>query len=288
LKFPHHDNEIAQSEAYFESNDWIKYFLHSGHLTIAGCKMSKSLKNFITIKDALKEYSAAQLRMTFLLHSWKDTLDYSPSGMETAIQMEKTIKEFFLNVKDCLRSSCGSDEFPKWTDVDLKLHENLVLSKQKVHESLCDSVDTRSAMFALKELIGSANKYIQSGKLNASLNGPLLSSIAVYITKMLRVFGVVSSTEKTAFGFGTDAKNQENVNVEDIVLPFVEVLSDFRETVRTTVKGLEAGSIKAEILKACDLIRDEKMPNLGVRLEDQEGSYCFFLPHYHYDSEIYF
>ncbi|KII73283.1 Cysteine--tRNA ligase, cytoplasmic [Thelohanellus kitauei] len=50
LKFPHHDNEIAQSEAFYKSDAWVSHFLHSGHLTIEGCKMSKSLKNFITIK----------------------------------------------------------------------------------------------------------------------------------------------------------------------------------------------------------------------------------------------
>ena len=68
LKFPHHDNEIAQAEvriyclfishgshdsmlqAFNEDDQWVNYFLHSGHLTIEGCKMSKSLKNFITIK----------------------------------------------------------------------------------------------------------------------------------------------------------------------------------------------------------------------------------------------
>lgn len=93
LKFPHHDNELAQSEAHFNSQEWIKYFLHTGHLTIAGCKMSKSLKNFITIRDALAKHSATQLRLAFLLHSWKDTLDYSDNTMEMATQYER-----FLNV----------------------------------------------------------------------------------------------------------------------------------------------------------------------------------------------
>ncbi len=50
LRFPHHDNELAQSEAYFDRGQWINYFLHSGHLHIEGKKMSKSLKNFITIR----------------------------------------------------------------------------------------------------------------------------------------------------------------------------------------------------------------------------------------------
>lgn len=96
LKFPHHDNELAQSEAHFNSQEWIKYFLHTGHLTIAGCKMSKSLKNFITIRDALAKHNATQLRLAFLLHSWKDTLDYSDNTMEMAAQYEK-----MLNVSCC-------------------------------------------------------------------------------------------------------------------------------------------------------------------------------------------
>lgn len=98
LKFPHHDNELAQAEAYFNNSHWVRYFLHSGHLTIAGCKMSKSLKNFITIQDALKKNSSRQLRLAFLLHSWKDTLDYSDNTMNMAVQYEK-----FLNVSiQCL------------------------------------------------------------------------------------------------------------------------------------------------------------------------------------------
>lgn len=53
--------------------------------------MSKSLKNFITIQEALKKNSARQLRLAFLLHSWKDTLDYSPNTMEMAVQYEKLL-----------------------------------------------------------------------------------------------------------------------------------------------------------------------------------------------------
>jgi len=44
---------VVSSQAFFQNDSWVRYFLHTGHLTIAGCKMSKSLKNFITIKDAL-------------------------------------------------------------------------------------------------------------------------------------------------------------------------------------------------------------------------------------------
>ncbi len=98
LKFPHHDNEIAQSEAAFGNDNWVNFFLHSGHLHIQGCKMSKSLKNFITIKAALQKYTARQIRLLFLLHDWKGTLDYSDQGMDTALSFEKTLREFFFKV----------------------------------------------------------------------------------------------------------------------------------------------------------------------------------------------
>jgi cysteinyl-tRNA synthetase len=89
LKFPHHDNEIAQSEAAYGVSSWTNFFLHTGHLHIQGCKMSKSLKNFITIKDALAKYTSRQIRILFLQFNWKDTLDYSDQGMEAAIATEK-------------------------------------------------------------------------------------------------------------------------------------------------------------------------------------------------------
>ena len=76
-------------QACFGHNQWINYFLHSGHLSIEGCKMSKSLKNFITIKQVLERYSARQLRLMFLQHSWNATLDYSEHSMTEAVQLEK-------------------------------------------------------------------------------------------------------------------------------------------------------------------------------------------------------
>ena len=55
---------------------WVNYFLHSGHLNIEGLKMSKSLKNFVKIKDALERYGAVQLRLLFLLHRYNAPLSY--------------------------------------------------------------------------------------------------------------------------------------------------------------------------------------------------------------------
>jgi cysteinyl-tRNA synthetase len=96
LKFPHHDNEIAQSEAYYGCDNWIRYFWHGGHLHTKGRKMSKSLKNFSTIRDMLKVYTARQFRMLFLLHQWHTTMNYSPEeSFPEAIQKEAQFSEFF-------------------------------------------------------------------------------------------------------------------------------------------------------------------------------------------------
>lgn len=95
LAFPHHDNELAQSEAYFckqggKSHIWVNYFLHMGHLSIAGCKMSKSLKNFRTIKDALQaEYTPRRMRIVFLMGRWNDGVEIS-SDMKTMAEVWET------------------------------------------------------------------------------------------------------------------------------------------------------------------------------------------------------
>ena len=83
LAFPHHDNELAQSEAYWldkshqSQHQWVNYFMHMGHLSIKGSKMSKSLKNFTTIRDALNrgDWTSRGLRILFLLGNWKDGIE---------------------------------------------------------------------------------------------------------------------------------------------------------------------------------------------------------------------
>ena len=98
LAFPHHDNELAQSEAYYNCPQWVNYFLHAGHLHVEGQKMSKSLKNFITIQEALKMYTPRQMRLFFLAHPWHTKMDFKQSSMQEAMQIETTIKNLFDNV----------------------------------------------------------------------------------------------------------------------------------------------------------------------------------------------
>lgn len=83
LAFPHHDNELAQSEAFWldkthsHQHQWVNYFMHMGHLSIQGSKMSKSLKNFTTIREALERgsWTPRGLRIVFLLGGWREGVE---------------------------------------------------------------------------------------------------------------------------------------------------------------------------------------------------------------------
>ena len=166
LKFPHHDNEIAQCEAHFDDGHWFNYFLHCGTLRIAGSKMSKSLKNFISIKLALQQYTARQLRLLFLMHSWSDALDYSAQTMERACQFEKVSKEFFLLVKDIVRKKKDADgeevsTLKKFDDEALKHFNQFLALKTEIHSAMCDSIDTRTVIEAIRSIINVGNAYIQ-------------------------------------------------------------------------------------------------------------------------------
>ncbi|KAI5278548.1 Cysteine--Trna Ligase, Cytoplasmic [Manis pentadactyla] len=266
LRFPHHDNELAQSEAYFENDCWVRYFLHTGHLTIAGCKMSKSLKNFITIKDALKKHSARQLRLAFLMHSWKDTLDYSSNTMESALQYEKLMNEFFLNVKDILRAPVDvTGQFEKWEDEEAALNKCFYNKKMVVHEALCDNIDTRTVLEEMRALVGQCNLYMAARKAaRRRPNRAVLQSIAQYLTHMLKVFGAIE--EESSLGFPVRGPGT-CLNLEATVTPYLQVLSEFREGVRRIAREQHV----PEVLELSDALRDNILPELGVRLEDHEG-----------------
>jgi cysteinyl-tRNA synthetase len=116
LKFPHHDNELAQAEAFYGHSQWVNYFFHAGHLDIKGLKMSKSLKNFITIQQALEKHSARQIRLMFLLQPWDKGMNYSDQTMQDAKAKEAVFRNFFGAVKAVLSEPAptGSANSSAW------------------------------------------------------------------------------------------------------------------------------------------------------------------------------
>lgn len=95
LIFPHHEAEIAQMEAISGKKPMVKYWLHTGILTINGQKMSKSLRNFITIREFLKDYNQEILRIFILSSHYRSSLDYSQKTVNNAFKKYKKISDYF-------------------------------------------------------------------------------------------------------------------------------------------------------------------------------------------------
>ncbi|CAN0166475.1 unnamed protein product [Ectocarpus sp. 6 AP-2014] len=282
LKFPHHDNEMAQAEAKYDCCQWVNYFLHTGHLHIKGFKMSKSLKNFITIKQALQENSTPpppppppvvdQIRLLFLLHKYNTPMDYGDDAMSGALAAERTFSEFFHNVKAALRRTTARDP-ARTKEPELALMSSLSEAKKEVKKCLCDDFDTPGAMGALQELVKNMNKYIEAKeRAGEPIVADCVRGAAEYVTKIFKVFGLASPGPALGFsqggdaGVGGDAGGEGGEASREAILgPVLDVLSEFRDKVRGCGR---AGDTKG-VLAACDHVREELLPGVGVRLEDK-------------------
>ena len=261
LAFPHHDNEIAQAEAHFHSRQWVNYFLHAGHVHIEGLKMSKSLKNFISIKEALKRYSARQLRFLFLQHGWNSTLIYKESSMQAALAVDSTFTNFFANVKVSIEESTGSVSIEGCNDhgdAEKMLLKVLDTTRVNVHEAICDSFDTPRALNSILELITQTNVYMKRSKLSRES----LEQIRGYVKKMYRVFGLESED--------TGAMSSSTSSTFDVLAVLKEV-STFRDSIRSL--ALEpTGPCKTSLLDACDKLR-ARLQSSGVVFEDRANGH---------------
>ncbi|KAJ3020387.1 hypothetical protein HKX48_000856 [Thoreauomyces humboldtii] len=269
LAFPHHDNELAQSEAHYDCKQWVNYFFHAGHLHVEGQKMSKSLKNFDSIQDALSKFSASQIRLMFLMHQWNSVLDYGHGSLTEAKTVEATIQNFLATVKAVLQEQAGPQEFTakhNYHDAEKALSKKFQEKQAAVHAALCDSFNTHSALNEVRDLISISNGYYQEKVKSKELpNGQVLGKIAKYITQLMRTFGVFSDANPTVGNAG--AATAGGKSLEDTVLPYLRVLSSFRDAVRVLAQN--KGDHK-ELLKLSDQLRDGDLAELGVVLDDRE------------------
>src|SRR3989344_3561276 len=143
LIFPHHEAEIAQMESASGKKPLVKYWLHTGFLNVKGTKMSKSLKNFITIRDALKEYDYKVLRFFFFTNHYSKPIDFSDANLEQAKNSLERIKEFISRSKG------------KKGNVNKELIEK---ARKSFFDALNDDFDTPKATSVLFDFIREANK----------------------------------------------------------------------------------------------------------------------------------
>ncbi|KAJ9527318.1 hypothetical protein QJQ45_025537 [Haematococcus lacustris] len=283
LRFPHHDNELAQAEAHYHHQgckQWVNYFLHSGHLEIEGLKMSKSLKNFVTIRsggepytaEALQSFSARQLRLMFAMQPWNKPMVYGEQARGEMKARESQIKNFFQNIEVAMRSAEAHPGMAtRWQAPELELSRRLQAVQEAVHTALCDNINTAAAMDALSDLIKAVNIYLAKLQEGAQLPQPLLlGRCSAYVTRILSVFGIVPSaqdrpglTEAGVAGAGSSLSQSR------AAAAVLDALAGFRDQVRSLAK---AKGDAAAFLAAAAAAQASSLPSLRAMPEANPGS----------------
>lgn len=155
LVFPHHENEILQSEAYNDA-PFVRYWMHNGLLTIDQEKMSKSLKNFFLIKDILKKYSPEVVRFYILNASYRQPLDYTEISLaETGKALER-LQTTYDALVAAGKSATGAEDAKELCDKSWRQFE----------ERMDDDISTREAIAVVYDLSREVNRLLGERKLS--------------------------------------------------------------------------------------------------------------------------
>jgi len=184
LKFPHHENEIAQSECV-TGKDFARLWMHTGPLRIDKEKMSKSLKNFITIKDALKNNSSEVLRFFLISSHYRSPLNYSEEGLDEA---RNSLDRLYNSLKDL-------------DYVDSPLIESEF--SEKFHHAMQDDFNTPSAISVLFEM---ARKINTHKKVDDLVKATHLSNELVSLSNSL---GILQDSPQEYFTSGISLSDNE-------------------------------------------------------------------------------
>ncbi|XP_056641171.1 probable cysteine--tRNA ligase, mitochondrial [Diorhabda sublineata] len=244
LRFPHHENEEAQSCAFHNSEQWVNYWIHTGHLQLNKTeKMSKSLKNTISIQDMLQKTLADVFRMSCIMSRYEHNMEYSEKLMSTA----KNNYDYFKN----FINSCNEfkDGFLKATINEDIIKQLINRSKNNIHNALCDNFDTPSVIKVLNELASTTNSMLYSSTSSSGKNGVVsVLSVRNFVTNILEMFGL---NLNNSIRVSNDSSN------------IIDILSEFRKEVRTI--GL--ANKNENLLKLCDNVRS-KAKDCGVTFKD--------------------
>jgi cysteinyl-tRNA synthetase len=312
LAFPHHDNELAQSEAYWSDGkrqQWVNYFLHMGHLSIAGSKMSKSLKNFTTIRTALErgDWTPRSLRIVFLLGGWRDGIEITDDLVQAGSGWEDRVDNFFLNVRDAAADQILSN------NKDSDLARALQSAESDMYEALCDSFNTAQAMIVISRLIGEFNIADRS-----SLSSESAREAGLWVTKMVSIFGLDAAAHADADKIGWSGSDIP-ATAKPYIFPLASMRDSLREaarskegitkdTINTTLQldsmehaspdastakyadalqtfksdatsiASSSSNLSKDILSFCDRIRDVDLWKLDIYLEDREAQPALVRP----------
>jgi cysteinyl-tRNA synthetase len=237
LVFPHHEAEIAQAEAVTGKKPLVKYWIHTGLVNVRGHKMSKSLGNFVTIKEILQKYDFNVLRIFFASSHYRSPIDYNEKNLENARGNFRTISNAYNMAKNALdiKRSNGKNKDSNYLD-DIRSHKN------KFMEAMDDDFNTPVALSVMISFSKKLETYVKEDP-----NVRVISESIQILDDFCTVFGVnlegVATSEPKA--------------LEDCI----ELIIELRDEAR-----------KRNDWKAADRIR-EKLSSMNISIEDSpEGT----------------
>lgn len=309
LKFPHHTNEIAQSEAFLGEGEWIPHWVHTGHLHIDGLKMSKSLKNFVSIQDFLsgrvivagdeKESETDgvsnvrdaltsrsddfRLWCLGLSGSYRGPATFSMTRMEEARNVRYKILKFLVEGEAWIRTiengeGTSSLATKKWQDEDCDLFRTTDGAKRRGLSALENDLDGSAFLSELLVITESGMKYM-ARKDNSGPVEPMIHSIRE-VRELLRLVGFTETTTEAGIRDGMSEHVPSRVCEEELV----ESLVRFRSTVRDIALEDPSAPGMKKLLALSDELRDTILPEIGVQLmdsnndEEKETTWKFSLP----------
>jgi cysteinyl-tRNA synthetase len=230
--FPHHENEIAQSEGY-TGKKFVNYWLHSEHLLINEAKMAKRLGNFLTVKDIRDRGVDGQtLRFLLLSGHYRAQLNFTDKSLEQAASSLKRITEYFLRLEEVSKQNPAES-----SDQDSHIAELVHDTRDKYVSALQNDLDTPTALATVFEFITEGNRILDQGGVSNVAVGTMLDFVS---RDFNYIFGAV--------------KSSADLNPE--ISPEVSALLKEREAARL-----------AKDWKQSDILR-KKLLEFGIEVQD--------------------
>ena len=238
LQFPHHENEIAQSEAC-NGVPFAKYWMHNAYITIDKEKMSKSLGNFFTVREIREKYKGEVIRYFLLSGHYRSPIDFNDNLME----MSKASLARFENARKNLEFLIEKGE-GQMTDDEKKVFESYDSYRAKFKEAMDDDLNTADAISAIFELVTAINQAVKDGASKEFAQKSLDT-----LLELTHVLGLLEA--------------EEDADVDDEIKKLV----DEREAARAAKDFAKADQIRDELKAKCITLKDTPQ---GVQIIKEE------------------
>jgi cysteinyl-tRNA synthetase len=251
LIFPHHENEIAQSEA-LTGQTFARFWMHVRFLLVEGKKMSKSLGNFYTLRDLLlKGFKPSSIRYLLTSVPYTKQLNFTFAGLEQATESVRRLRDFKSRV-EIARTPAGKNE---------KIQALAAKAKQEIREALEDDLNTANAMGALFEMVREVNTLADQGELRQDDKAPLLEALQQFN----EIFAVLNDDDTEKMDRAREwAKAHGKLSAEEsaalarISDPEVDRLIDERNAAKKARDFARADAIRAQLTESGIVVEDTK------------------------------